>query len=237
MNPTTTPTVRHRHRPMLFTPVWMAALCGLAACSGSLLPKPASMPARHALDAGAAASSMPIAGPDRGPSTGRTGGASSSGTLAVEPLRAAPGYDSRRMVYQGTPGQLDAFAFHEWVAPPAEMLAPLLVRALQDASGGYTVLPSPSAAVADWRLETQLLRLLQDFTVHPSQLRLSVRIVLLDGHNRRVLGWREVDISLPTTADDPVAGAATAQAAALQATRAVAAFCAEQLRAGPAPAR
>ena len=200
-------------------------LLGLAACSGSLLPKPAPPAARHALDASPAAAPMSAAAP----------AAKRSGTLVVEPLRAVPGYDSRHMVYQRSPGQLEAFAFHEWVAPPAELLGPLLVRALQDADTGYAVLPAPSAAVADWRLETQLLNLTQDFSVQPSRLRLGLRAVLLDGRSRRVLGWREVQVSLPVVSDDPLAGATTAQAAALQATQAVATFCAEQLRTASHP--
>jgi cholesterol transport system auxiliary component len=232
MNDWAPPALPHRSALLLSRASGVAGLIGLlglCACSGSLLPKPATPAARHALETGAAASPPPKAGPASGAAAHRTG------TLMVEPPRAAPGYDSRRMVYQRTPGQLEAFALHEWVAPPADLLAPLLVRALQDAGGDYAVLPAPSAATADWRLETQLLSLIQDFSVQPSRLRLSLRTVLLEGRRRRVLGWREVQISLPVAGDDPVAGATAAQAAALQAAQAVAAFCVEQLRTAPLP--
>jgi len=192
----------------------------LAACAGSLLPKPASPPARFTLDAGTAAPNA----------VGARVVAVDAPTITVELPRAAPGYDSRRMVYLRRPQQLEAFAFNEWVEPPAQMLAPLLVRALQDSGGFRAVLRAPSAAAGGWRLETELLRLHQDFSLRPSQVRLSVRAVLLNSTTRQAVAWREFDVSVAATGDDPVAGAAAAQAAARQLATEVAAFSAEWAR-------
>lgn len=200
---------------------WLAAVVPLLpACAGSLLPKPASPPARFTLDASTAsptASSARVVAAD-------------APTLTVDLTRAAPGYDSRRMVYLRRPQQLEAFAFNEWVEPPAQMLAPLLVRALQDSGGFRAVLRAPSAAAGGWRLETELLRLHQDFSQQPSQVRLSVRAVLLNSSTRQAVAWREFDVSVAAASDDPVAGAAAAQAAARQLLAEVAAFCAERAR-------
>ncbi|MBV1731364.1 MAG: membrane integrity-associated transporter subunit PqiC [Hydrogenophaga sp.] len=192
----------------------------LAACAGTLLPKPASPPARFTLDAGTAA-------PPPATAQVATAGAPA---LTVDLPRAAPGYDSRRMVYQRRPQQLEAFAFNEWVEPPAQMLAPLLVRALQDSGGFRAVLRAPSAAAGGWRLETELLRLHQDFSQRPSQVRLSVRAVLLNSTTRQAVAWREFDVSVAAASEDPVAGAAAAQAATQQLLAEVATFCAEQVR-------
>ena len=200
---------------------WLVAVVPLlAACAGTLLPKPAPAPTRFTLDAGPAPASAPNA---------RTAAADAP-TLTVDTPRAAPGYDSRRMVYQRRPQQMEAFAFHEWVEPPAQMLAPLLVRALQDQGGFRAVLRAPSAAAGGWRLETELLRLHQDFSQRPSQVRLSVRAVLLNSATRQAVAWREFDVSVAATSDDPVAGAAAAQAAARQLSTEVAAFSAERAR-------
>ena len=200
---------------------WLAALLPLlAACAGTLLPKPAPAPTRFTLDTGPAAAPAPSA---------RTA-ATDAPTLTVDTPRAAPGYDSRRMVYQRRPQQMEAFAFHEWVEPPAQMLAPLLVRALPDQGGFRAVLRAPSAAAGGWRLETELLRLHQDFSQRPSQVRLSVRAVLLNSATRQAVAWREFDVSVAATSDDPVAGAAAAQAAARQLSTEVAAFSAERAR-------
>jgi ABC-type uncharacterized transport system auxiliary subunit len=59
-------------------------------------------------------------------------------------------------------------------------------------------------------------------------VQLSLRAVLLNNRTREALAWREFNISVNATGEDPVAGAAAAQEAAMQLAAAVAAFCAEQ---------
>jgi cholesterol transport system auxiliary component len=197
--------------------------CGLtvlAGCAGSLLPKPAQPPARFTLDgvtAVPAANMPPRLGVD-------------APSLVVAVPRAAPGYDSARMVYLRRPHELESFAFHEWVDTPAAMLAPLLVSALQNGAGFRSVLLAPSAASAGWRLETELIRLYQDFGTQPSQVRLSLRAVLLDSATRQPIAWREFDVSVPAAADNPVAGVQATHQAARELLAAVAAFCAEEVQ-------
>lgn len=187
----------------------------VVACSGTLLPKPAQPPARFTLESAAPAATLPT------PTAGAP-------TLTVDLPRAAPGHDSRRMLYRRSPQAMESFAFHEWVEPPARMLAPLLVRALQDSGAFGAVLLAPSAAAGAWRLETESLQLQQDFTRQPSRVRLALRAVLLDSATRHVLAWRTFEVQVEATSDDPVAGAVAAQAAAQQLSLAVAAFCAGQ---------
>ena len=196
----------------------------LAACTGSLLPKPTPPPARFTLDGGVPGAPARTAAAD-------------APVLTVEVPRAAPGYDSRRMVYLRRPQELEAFAFHEWVATPAQMLAPLLVRAMQAGGAFRVVISSPTTAAVGWRLETELLRLHQDFMQRPSRVRLGLRAVLLDGATRQAVAWREFDISVDAAADGPVAGALAAQAAAQQGAAAAAAFCAEQVQGAALRAR
>jgi cholesterol transport system auxiliary component len=186
----------------------------LVGCSGTLLPKPPAAPARYTLD-------------DAGASPAPRGSAAGATTLLVALPRAAPGYDSTRMVYLRRPRQLESFAFHSWVETPAQMLAPRLVRALQDSGAFHAVLLAPSAATASLRLETELIRLHQDFSSRPSQVRLTLRAVLLDSSARRAIAWREFDASVPAPTDDAPGGAAAAQLASQHVLAALAAFCAE----------
>jgi cholesterol transport system auxiliary component len=190
----------------------------LSACTGSLLPPPAAVPARFTLSSGprsAIAARPPLHAP----------------VITVELPRAAPGHDSRRMLYQRHAQQLQAFAFHEWVEPPPTMLTPLFVRALQD-SARFQAVVSASSALSSfrgnggWRLETDAVQLLQDFTVQPSQVRLSLRAVLLDSRTTTVIASQTFDVSVAALRDDPVSGAASAQVAAQQVAAALAAFCA-----------
>lgn len=211
------PDRRRAVRALLAVPALLAA-----GCTGSLLPAPAPAPTRFTLDGGAP-STVPAAAPAQ------------ALVITLEPTRAAPGYDGRAMLYQRQPPALEAFAFHEWVAPPAQMLTPLLVRAVQAGGAFAVVLAAPTAAAGGWQLETQLLRLHQDFTATPSQLRLGLRAVLLDSATRQALAARDFEFSVPTSSDNPVAGARAAQQAAQQLATAVAAFCAAQVQAVPRP--
>jgi len=207
-----------------------AAAALLMACSASLLPKPDPTPARFTLDGGAAAET-PIAVPARP--------AAAAPVLFMAPMRAAPGYDSTRMLYQRRPLELEAFAFHAWLVPPAQMLGPLLQRALLESGAFRVVLTAETAAglagatgtagPMHWRLHTELLRLQQDFSQRPSRIRLTVRAQLVDGRAREALAWREFDITVDAAGEDPVSGAAAAQAASQQLFDAVIAFCGEQL--------
>jgi cholesterol transport system auxiliary component len=187
----------------------------LAGCGASLLPKPAAPAARFTLD-------------DPGEAAPPREAAAGAPVLVVAVPRAAPGFDSTRMVYLRRAQELEAFAFHEWVDTPARMLAPLLVRALQGSGAFGAVLLAPSAASGAWRLETELLRLQQDFGTRPSQVRLTLRAVLMDTTTRRVIAWREFDETVPAATDDPVGGAAAAQQATQRVLAALSAFCAAQ---------
>jgi len=189
-------------RALLVLGLGSAALLA-ASCGASLLPRPQQAAARFTLDDGTPAAAPQPAG-------------AGSPVLVVEMPRAGPGFDSARMVYLRQPQQLQSFAFHEWVDTPAHMLAPLLVRALQGSGSFRAVLLAPSSAGGALRLETELIRLQQDFGSSPSHVRLSLRAMLLDGATRRPIGWREFDVSVPAASDDPAGGVAAAREATRQ---------------------
>ena len=184
-----------------------AALLGTG-CAGGLLPKPAAAPARYTLGDGI-----------RGPGLAASQAASTSPpppgapSIVVALPNAAPGFDSTRMVYLRQPQALHAYAFAEWVDTPARLLLPLMVQAVQQTRAFRAVLQAPSSATGAMRLETELLRLQHDHTLAPSEVRLSLRAVLLDTATRQPLATREFDARVPAPSDSPagcVAAAATA---------------------------
>jgi cholesterol transport system auxiliary component len=209
-----TPPLTLARRPLLLALLGLRAWTGLPAligapallggCASSLLPRPAPAPAQFTLDDGAPAS----------PATASAPGAP---VLVVAQPRAAPGCDSRHMIYLRQAGQLQAYAFHEWLDTPVQMLAPLMAHALQSSGAFAAVLQAPSSGTGTLRLETELIRLQQDFSASPSRLRLTLRAVLIDSASRRVLGWREFDEQLPSASEDAEGGVAAAR----QATRRV----------------
>lgn len=238
------PTTRHAHgrhgaagaatgpqrRQALAWLLTAALPLGMAGCSGTLLPQPPAPPAQFTLDpAGAAGESISAgAAAASTPARSAAAAAASSPVIVVALPRAAPGHDSTRMVYLRRPHELEAFAFHEWVDTPAQMLAPLIVRSLQDSGAFRVVLMAPSAATGGLRLETELIRLQQDFGTRPSHVRLTLRAVLLDTATRQAVAWREFDEIVPASADDPVAGVAAAHQATRRVLTALASFCADQ---------
>ena len=197
-------------RPFLMLPPAL-----LAACGGSLLPKPAAAPARYTLDDGLAAAGNAV---PSGP------------VLLLSTLQALPGFDTPRMLYLLQPQVLEAYAQSEWVDKPARMIAPLLQRALLASGAFAAVLQAPSAARADWQLEVELQRLQQDFTQPPSRVRLTLRAVLVDSLTRQVIGAQEFDETVAALSEDAAGGAHAAQVAAAQAVTALARFCAAQTK-------
>lgn len=154
----------------------------------------------------------------------------SAPTLIVSPPRAAAGYDSKRIVYVREPHKLDYFAHSEWVDPPTRMLAPLLVAAVENSGAFRAVVPAPSTAAGDLRLDTEIIRLQQEFSSQPSRVRFTLRARLIDENTRRVLAWREFDVSIVAASENPYGGVVAANRAVQEVLASLSAFCAETAR-------
>ena len=200
-----------------------ALALALAGGCSSLLPKPPPQPAFYSLDGAPAtrpalaraALPMEMVAP----------------TLIVNPPRATAGFDSQRIIYTRESHRLEYFAHSEWADTPARMLAPLLVAALDDKLAFRAVVMAASVAAGDLRLDTEIIRLQQNFDTQPSRVRFTLRAVMVDNATRRVLAWREFDETVAATSDDPQGGVMAANRAVQTVLHQVASFCAEA--AGP----
>jgi cholesterol transport system auxiliary component len=133
--------------------------------------------------------------------------------LEVAAPRAWPGFDTPQMAYVRKPYELDYFADNRWVDAPARMLGPLLVHALEQSGGFRAVVQSPAAVPADLRVNSELIRLQQNFAMQPSRVELSLRVQLVDVRGKRVLGTRTFDESENAPSDDAYGGATAANVA------------------------
>ena len=195
----------------------IAACLGLSlsgACT-SLLPQPIESPVFMSLDRAPAA-----------PNYVRPQAAPSAPTVLVEPPRAAPGFDSQRIIYLRQEHRLEYFSRHQWIDTPARMVAPLMVAALEQSGAFQSVLLAPASAAGDLRLETEDLRLQQEFISRPSRVRFSLRALLLDNRSRRVLAEREFEAVVAATSDDPYGGVIAANRAVTSVLQELAAFAA-----------
>lgn len=117
-------------------------------------------------------------------------------TLIVNPTHAAAGYDSQHILYVRKTHQLEYFAHSEWVDTPARMLTPLIVTAIERSGGYQAVVLTPSAAVGELRLDTEVVRLHYELDREPSRVHFTLRAYIVDTRSRQVLGWREFDESV-----------------------------------------
>ena len=192
----------------------LSSLVLVAAC-GSLLPKPAPLPAYFMLEGPATSAGGPAAAAP----------AASAPTLVVGPPQAAAGYDSPHIVYTRTPHQLEAYAHSVWVDTPARMLAPLLVAALARGGEFAAVVAGPSAAAGELRLDTEILQLRQDFEGATSRVRFSLRATLVDSAARRVLATRDLETTVAAPGADAAGGVRAAQVAVQDVLGQLVAFC------------
>ena len=154
----------------------------------------------------------------------------SAPTLIVSPPHAAAGFDSQRMIYLREPYKLEHFAQSEWIEPPARLLAPLIVDAIVRTGSFRAVVLTPSTAAGDFRLDSEIIRLQQDFRSRPGSVRLTLRATLIDENTRRVVAWREFDQSVATKSEDPYGGVIAANRALQDTLEKLADFAAETAR-------
>ena len=130
--------------------------------------------------------------------------------VEVAQPRAWPGFGTAQMAYVRRPYELDYYAASRWADTPARMLQPLLARALEQTGSFRSVIRAPGIVPADVRLDTEIVRLEQDFTVQPSRVELTLRAQLVDVRERRVIAtkvFNEVENAPHENADGGVVAA------------------------------
>jgi cholesterol transport system auxiliary component len=194
------------------------ALAINAGC-GALFPKAAVQPSFYTLDS---APAVP-----RAETSSVSRGLTQAPTLIINPPGAASGFDSTHIIYARGSHTHEYFAHSEWVDTPARMLAPLIVAAIERAGPFRAVVLAPSAAAADFRLDTEIMRLEQDFVDQPSRVRFTLRAYMMDDATRRMIAWREFDETVAAATEDPYGGVVAANGAVQIVLEKLADFCAE----------
>lgn len=146
-------------------------------------------------------------------------------TLIVNPARATSGFNSRRIIYTREPHLLEYYAHSEWVDTPARMLAPLLVTALESSGAFRAVILTPSAAVGELRLDTEIIRLQHDLSSQPSTVRFTLRAYVVDNTTRQVLARHEFDERVAVSAETPYGSVVAGNQAVRQVLGQLAIFC------------
>jgi cholesterol transport system auxiliary component len=145
--------------------------------------------------------------------------------LAVGVPRTLAGFDTSQMAYVQQPHELNYFAASRWADTPARMLGPLIAHALEQTESFLAVVQSSGMLPADLRLDTELVRLQQDFRTHPSRVQLTMRAQLIDVRSKRLLAVRQFDDFETAASDDAFGGVAAANRLVQRMLGRVAEFC------------
>lgn len=146
--------------------------------------------------------------------------------LAVNMPRARAGFDTARMVWVRQAHGLETYSRNRWADTPARMLAPLLAQALERSGAFHAVVQTPSAASATLRLDTEIIRLQQDFSAQPSRVRFTLGAQLIDIGTRRVIASAEFDETESSATEDAYGGVLAANRALERLLVRLSAFCA-----------
>jgi cholesterol transport system auxiliary component len=148
-----------------------------------------------------------------------------SAVVEVAAPRAWPGFDTPQMAYVRQPYEIEYFAASRWADTPARMLAPLLARALEQTGSFRAVVQPPTAAPADFRLDTEVVRLQQSFAGRPSRAELALRAQLTDLRGKRIVATRVFEDAENAASEDAGGGVVAANAALQRVLEQVADFC------------
>ena len=138
---------------------------------------------------------------------------SSGKTLLVTVPRAAPGFDSNRIVYTREPPKLDFYRDSVWSDTPARMLLPIVVRAFEATGAFKAVVSPPAPGLANLRVDVDIIRLQQEFMARPSQVRLMARIKVVDMKSGHVLGTQVFEAVEPAPSENANGAVRAANAA------------------------
>ncbi|MDP3560491.1 MAG: ABC-type transport auxiliary lipoprotein family protein [Legionellaceae bacterium] len=144
--------------------------------------------------------------------------------LYINKTQALSSLSDSSMFYISKPYTLMPFAHNAWIMPPAEMISPLLTRSVQDSHIFRAVTSDTSLNSCEYRLDSTLLTLQQDFRQKPSTLQLSVSITLVSMSQNRLIASQVFQESVPCPKDSPLGGAIAANIATEHLTRDVSQF-------------
>lgn len=141
-------------------------------------------------------------------------------SILVTQPEAVAGYQTEQMLYIQKPFELTPFANNAWIDPPADMLFPLILQSLQRSGYFYAVASSPTADKTDYRLDTQLIEIHQNFLKKPSEIEFIAKVVLTCVKDSRVVASRLISQQAQCPIESPYGGV-------IAANRAVSNFTAE----------
>ena len=128
------------------------------------------------------------------------------------------------MYYQLKPHNLQAYSVNRWLAPPSQMLLPLLAQSLINSNYYHAVIAAPTNVTTTYRLATRIINFYQDFTVKPSQIVMTIQATLINNRTSRIIASQEFSVRVPAPTNNPYGGVLAANQATQQILGKIVAF-------------
>jgi cholesterol transport system auxiliary component len=154
-------------------------------------------------------------------------------TILVTPTEAVTPYQTEQMQYSAKPYTIGRFAKSSWVSPPATMLYPLMIQSLQDSGYFYGVSAGSYMSKTTYRLDTQLLKLQQNFMRKPSVLEFNLKAVLSRTVDNQIIASKIFSQNIPCPQDSPYGGVLAANTATKKLTRRITDFVVTKIKSAP----
>lgn len=189
----------------------IVSIC-LSSCA-LLMPASASNIKYYTITTPAMVASMPV----------RHGGGPS---LLVLPPVTIPELSTEKMCYVIIPHQIDYFAKNQWIAPPSQMLMPLITQTINRTNAFAAVVSSPFVGNVDYRLNTELLAFQQEFLTKPSEFHMILSAQIINANNDRIIASSKFETMVRARTDNPYGGVMAATEATDIVLARLAGFCA-----------
>lgn len=150
-------------------------------------------------------------------------------SILISQPEAMAGYQTEQMLYIQKPYEITAFVHNTWISSPANMLYPLIMQSLQKTGYFYAVASGPYVDKADYRLDTQVIALQQNFIPKPSVIELVVKAVLTHIEDNRVVSSRIINERVNCPIETPYGGVIAANRAAQAFTATLSQFVVDQV--------
>jgi cholesterol transport system auxiliary component len=125
-------------------------------------------------------------------------------SISISMPQSSSGYDTDRIAYMRENYHLEYFAYNQWVDKPARMILPVFVQLLENSGLFNNVLSANTKSIrADYRLDTELLKLVQIFNAEESSVELKLRATLYHQRERQIIATHTFSLTQPTAENTP----------------------------------
>ncbi len=151
-------------------------------------------------------------------------------SILISQPEAMAGFTTEDMRYIEKPFEVSTFVHNSWVSSPGNMLYPLLMQSLQKTGYFFAVASGPYLDKADYRLDSQIITLQQNFLTKPSTMEFRIKIMLTHVSDNRVIVSRIFNENISCPIDTPYGGVIAANKASEKFTQELAKFIVKEVR-------